>query len=153
MRQQVPDRGLLSLTIWQPNGLLLAWIRTGLALMGFGFVVARFGLFLRQLQAMQHAAETRSYGLSLWFGHCPDRRRHLRECFFRVAPPSVGAGVGTWRNRIPSSIGPGRRGCVLSGIGRAGNGDLPGFGAKHRSLVIGDKRFRYRLEHTFKESR
>jgi putative membrane protein len=24
----------------------LAWIRTGLALMGFGFVVARFGLFL-----------------------------------------------------------------------------------------------------------
>jgi putative membrane protein len=28
---------------------LLAWIRTGLALMGFGFVVARFGLFLREL--------------------------------------------------------------------------------------------------------
>jgi putative membrane protein len=26
---------------------LLAWIRTGLALMGFGFVVARFGLFLQ----------------------------------------------------------------------------------------------------------
>ncbi len=25
----------------------LAWIRTGIALMGFGFVVARFGLFLR----------------------------------------------------------------------------------------------------------
>ena len=30
----------------------LAWIRTGLALMGFGFVVARFGLFLRMLQAV-----------------------------------------------------------------------------------------------------
>jgi putative membrane protein len=28
---------------------LLAWISTGLALMGFGFVVARFGLFLQQL--------------------------------------------------------------------------------------------------------
>lgn len=28
---------------------LLAWIRTGLALMGFGFVVARFGVFLREL--------------------------------------------------------------------------------------------------------
>jgi len=26
----------------------LAWIRTGLAFMGFGFVVARFGLFLQQ---------------------------------------------------------------------------------------------------------
>jgi putative membrane protein len=28
----------------------LAWIRTGPALMGFGFVVARFGLFLQSLQ-------------------------------------------------------------------------------------------------------
>jgi len=28
---------------------LLAWVRTGLALMGFGFVVARFGLFLREI--------------------------------------------------------------------------------------------------------
>jgi putative membrane protein len=27
---------------------LLAWIRTGLALMGFGFVVARLGLFLNE---------------------------------------------------------------------------------------------------------
>jgi uncharacterized protein (DUF302 family)/uncharacterized membrane protein YidH (DUF202 family) len=47
---------------------LLAWIRTGLALMGFGFVVARFGLFLQQLQAMQRALAAQSYGLSLWFG-------------------------------------------------------------------------------------
>jgi putative membrane protein len=30
---------------------LLAWIRTGVALMGFGFVVARFGLFLHELEA------------------------------------------------------------------------------------------------------
>ena len=47
---------------------LLAWIRTGLALMGFGFVVARFGLFLQQLQVMQRTPIERSYGLSLWFG-------------------------------------------------------------------------------------
>jgi len=47
---------------------LLAWIRTGLALMGFGFVVARFGLFLQQLQVAQHASSAQSYGLSLWFG-------------------------------------------------------------------------------------
>jgi uncharacterized protein (DUF302 family)/uncharacterized membrane protein YidH (DUF202 family) len=46
----------------------LAWIRTGLALMGFGFVVARFGLFLQQLQIIQHAPAAPSYGLSLWFG-------------------------------------------------------------------------------------
>ena len=32
---------------------LLAWIRTGLTIMGFGFVVARFGLFLTLL-AEQH---------------------------------------------------------------------------------------------------
>jgi putative membrane protein len=45
----------------------LAWIRTGLALMGFGFVVARFGLFLREIAAMQ-AGPPRPAGLSLWFG-------------------------------------------------------------------------------------
>jgi uncharacterized protein (DUF302 family)/uncharacterized membrane protein YidH (DUF202 family) len=47
---------------------LLAWVRTGLALMGFGFVVARFGLFLHQLQINQHDFSPQSYGLSLWFG-------------------------------------------------------------------------------------
>jgi uncharacterized protein (DUF302 family)/uncharacterized membrane protein YidH (DUF202 family) len=47
---------------------LLAWIRTGLALMGFGFVVARFGLFLQTFQQAQHAFPAESYGLSRWFG-------------------------------------------------------------------------------------
>jgi uncharacterized protein (DUF302 family)/uncharacterized membrane protein YidH (DUF202 family) len=47
---------------------LLAWIRTGLALMGFGFVVARFGLFLQQLQVMQRTPSAQTYGVSLWFG-------------------------------------------------------------------------------------
>lgn len=47
---------------------LLAWIRTGLALMGFGFVVARFGLFLQQLQTMEPDSAARSFGLSIWFG-------------------------------------------------------------------------------------
>lgn len=28
----------------------LAWLRTAIALIGFGFAIARFGLFLRQLQ-------------------------------------------------------------------------------------------------------
>jgi len=36
-----------------PERTLLAWIRTGLALMGFGFALARFGLFLRQMQASE----------------------------------------------------------------------------------------------------
>jgi uncharacterized protein (DUF302 family)/uncharacterized membrane protein YidH (DUF202 family) len=47
---------------------VLAWIRTGLALMGFGFVVARFGLFLEALGAGQPNAPVRPYGPSFWFG-------------------------------------------------------------------------------------
>ena len=46
----------------------LAWLRTGLALMGFGFVVARFGLFLREIQLAQHMALQAHSGLSVWFG-------------------------------------------------------------------------------------
>jgi putative membrane protein len=46
----------------------LAWMRTGLSLMGFGFVVARFGLFLQQVQSFSAAGPKQSYGLSLWFG-------------------------------------------------------------------------------------
>jgi putative membrane protein len=45
----------------------LAWIRTGLALMGFGFVVARFGLFLREMEAAQHIVR-QGHGVSLWLG-------------------------------------------------------------------------------------
>ncbi len=50
---------------------MLAWLRTGIALMAFGFAIARFALFLRQM------AETRGgepgahavHGLgSTWFG-------------------------------------------------------------------------------------
>ncbi len=41
---------------------LLAWLRTGLTVMGLGFVVARFGLFLRllSLQAQGAHAQTQS---------------------------------------------------------------------------------------------
>lgn len=49
----------------------LAWIRTGLALMGFGFVVARFGLFLRELSMRNLGppqASTQTSGPSFWFG-------------------------------------------------------------------------------------
>lgn len=46
----------------------LAWIRTGLALMGFGFVVARFGLFLSALQLGGANLPSESYGLSFWLG-------------------------------------------------------------------------------------
>ena len=45
---------------------MLAWLRTGIAIMAFGFVVARFGLFLRLLQA-QGGPPTGS-GLSPYLG-------------------------------------------------------------------------------------
>jgi putative membrane protein len=47
---------------------LLAWVRTGLALMGFGFVVARFGLFLREVAAVRDGSPRHAPGLSLWVG-------------------------------------------------------------------------------------
>src|SRR5271156_549105 len=46
----------------------LAWIRTGLALMGFGFVVARFGLFLRELASMRIASTEDLSGVSVPIG-------------------------------------------------------------------------------------
>ena len=46
----------------------LAWIRTGLALMGFGFVVSRFGLFLKEWEAAQKIPQPFSHGISLWLG-------------------------------------------------------------------------------------
>jgi putative membrane protein len=47
---------------------LLAWVRTGIALMGFGFVVARFGLFLREISAAAELPPHVNSGLSFWFG-------------------------------------------------------------------------------------
>ena len=45
----------------------LAWIRTGLGLMGVGFAVARFGLFLRQIhEGQSNIAPTT--GISVWSG-------------------------------------------------------------------------------------
>lgn len=47
---------------------VLAWIRTGIALMGLGFVLARFGLFLQEFNHIQPDFQVRSYGISLWMG-------------------------------------------------------------------------------------
>ena len=52
---------------------LLAWIRTGIALMAFGFAIARFGVFLRQIAAVNatasHVAHAPGAGLeSTWVG-------------------------------------------------------------------------------------
>ena len=46
----------------------LAWIRTGLGLIGIGFAVSRFGLFFRQLSVSEAHLPTRATGLSVWSG-------------------------------------------------------------------------------------
>src|SRR5262245_29565690 len=47
---------------------LLAWVRTGLAMMGFGFVVARFGLFLREIAAVGNRPADQGHVGSLIMG-------------------------------------------------------------------------------------
>lgn len=47
---------------------LLAWIRTGLALMGLGFVIARFGLFFHELTVNATVSGPVSTGVSQWTG-------------------------------------------------------------------------------------
>jgi putative membrane protein len=46
----------------------LAWIRTGLGLMGIGFALSRFALFLRQLSFAETHVQPHTTGLSLWSG-------------------------------------------------------------------------------------
>jgi putative membrane protein len=46
----------------------LAWIRTGIGLMGFGLVVAHFELFAHEPHITQHASDGHPRVPSLWFG-------------------------------------------------------------------------------------
>jgi putative membrane protein len=45
----------------------LAWVRTGAAIVVFGFAIGRFALAMRQLTALQGHA-VRTAGLSVWMG-------------------------------------------------------------------------------------
>ena len=54
-------------TYFAAERTFLAWIRTGLGLMGVGFALARFGLFLREFQGNQHAAPHPT-GISVYSG-------------------------------------------------------------------------------------
>jgi putative membrane protein len=47
---------------------LLAWIRTGVALMGFGFAISRFGFFIREMQITRGFAAGQATGASPFTG-------------------------------------------------------------------------------------
>lgn len=52
--------------IFAAERTLLAWIRTGLSMMGFGFVVARFSLLMQEAGIIPIKVHTP--GFSLWIG-------------------------------------------------------------------------------------
>jgi len=82
---------------------LLAWLRTGIGVMAFGFVVARFGLFLRLLQAQ--GAPPAGHPLSPLVG----------TCLVLLGAAAVAAGAVHYHQfvrrlppqEIPASWGPG----------------------------------------------
>lgn len=74
---------------------LLAWVRTGLTVMGLGFVVARFGLFLRLLR------------------HDPEGGSHIGSTLIGVGLVvlgSVAIAMAAWQHvRFCRGLGPGAR--------------------------------------------
>jgi putative membrane protein len=87
---------------------LLAWLRTAIGLIGMGFVVARFGLFLQLVRPHD------------------DPKRHAASAILGVALALVGsltAAVATWQHRrycrtLPvADLPPCYRGEVAVGLG------------------------------------
>jgi putative membrane protein len=65
--QEEDDRGTRDPRIYMAaERTFLAWIRTGVALLAFGFVVARFGVFLRDVAGA--GSPVRASGHPLWLG-------------------------------------------------------------------------------------
>lgn len=119
--QHVPDlREILA-----AERTFLAWIRTGVALMGFGFVVARFGIFLQEVQVAQFVPSAQAYGLSLMVRHRADHARRSRESAVCLEAYSAGPAIGSWRIGAVSSFHAGGvHRFVLCSV-RARDGDLP----------------------------
>jgi putative membrane protein len=46
----------------------LAWMRTGVAIVVFGFAIGRFAVAIRQFMEIQGHGESETAGLSVWFG-------------------------------------------------------------------------------------
>jgi putative membrane protein len=95
---------------------LLAWQRTAIALMGFGFVVERFGLFLRMVTNQPLSATQRSFSLGLGVtlillgAGCAvlsalQFRRVLRTLSAEEIPRGYWASAGVWLNYLLALAG------------------------------------------------
>jgi putative membrane protein len=95
---------------------LLAWTRTSLTLMAFGFVVERFGLFIQMLLP-QHG-ESLQRGLSFWIGlsfivlgslasvmAVAQYRRLLQTLKPEEIPTSYLTHLGPWTNLLVATLG------------------------------------------------
>ena len=71
---------------------LLAWVRTGLTIMALGFVVSRFGLFVRLLELQAPAAALEAVGALLG----------LREAGGGEGDGERAPGEGAGRHRPPT---------------------------------------------------
>jgi putative membrane protein len=95
---------------------LLAWLRTGIAVMGVGFVVARFGLFLRMLrheseQILPHWNTTLLGTGFVVLGSLGivvagvQFKRFLRTLTPSERPPSYWIGFGMWYAFVMAALG------------------------------------------------
>ena len=66
----------------------LAWVRTAIAVMAFGFLIERFDLFLRYVgpQVAQRQLAPRSEAFANWAGARLYCGRHSHDCHCRRAP-------------------------------------------------------------------
>jgi len=80
-----------------------AWIRTGLALMGFGFVVARFGLFLQALQIGQWDLQVRPFGPSFWLEKRREKSMTSNSERFGALSPAPFFSTRKWRTASDST--------------------------------------------------
>ncbi len=94
---------------------LLAWQRTAIALMGFGFVVERFGLFLRMVSGQPLSLSQR--GFSLWLGvvlllmgaavavlSALQFRSVLRQLGEKEVPRGYWTQLGVWLNFLLAAV-------------------------------------------------
>jgi len=65
----MPDKPELARNHLANERTFLAWVRTGIGVVVFGFAIGRFGIALREFFQLQGQGRTpRSTGLSVWFG-------------------------------------------------------------------------------------